>query len=76
MNFSSHSRLTAIITTIQLPTIAVRALAARLRNFEASLIIVGDKKGPSCFDVSGSLFLSLQQQLESPFDLARHWTRL
>lgn len=72
--------LCTVITTIQLPTGAVRSLAARLGDQEASLIIIGDKKGPPAYDLSGVDFFSLQRQLESRFGLARalpvgHYTR-
>jgi hypothetical protein len=72
--------LVAVITTIQSPTPAVRALAERLVAERAQLIIIGDKKGPSSYDIAGVSFLSLADQLESRFDLARklpvgHYTR-
>ncbi len=74
------NQLCTVITTIQSPTPAVRALAERLGDGDSSLIIIGDKKGPPTYDVSGVVFMSLQQQLECPFDLARkgpigHYTR-
>ena len=76
----SLSRFFNVITTIQPPTLAVTALAERLRSLEAPLIIIGDKKGPSNFDLPGSQFFSLARQLESPFELAKrlpvgHYTR-
>ena len=72
--------LAAIITTIQEPTPAVRALAARLRPLDAPLLIIGDKKGPRRFELQGTRFLDLDAQLASPFELARqlpvgHYTR-
>jgi hypothetical protein len=65
------TRLHTVITTIQLPTPAVRALAVRLKPLSAPMIIIGDKKGPPSFDMEGAVFLGLQQQLESPYELAR-----
>jgi hypothetical protein len=74
------TRLHSVITTIQLPTDAVAALVDRLRPIPAPLLIVGDRKGPPTYDLPGTLFMSLQTQLESPFELARklpvgHYTR-
>lgn len=62
--------LVAVITTIQSPTLAVRRLVARLGGEDAS-IIIGDRKGPSSYDLAGTEFFSLHRQLESRFDLAR-----
>ena len=61
----------SVITTIQPPTPAMRTLAAKLRETESLLVVVGDKKGPSAYKLDGVSFLSLQGQLESPFELAR-----
>jgi hypothetical protein len=74
------NRLHAVITTIQLPTRAVAELAARLASISAPLVIVGDRKGPPSYELPGTRFLSLQDQLDSPFELARllpvgHYTR-
>jgi hypothetical protein len=37
----------------------------------ADLIVVGDKKGPPDYDLEGARFLSLADQLDSDFELAR-----
>lgn len=63
--------LAAIITTIQPPTAAIESLVARLLPIGAELIVAGDKKGPAQFDLKGVQFLSLQDQLDSPYELAR-----
>lgn len=75
----NHS-FVAIITTIQPPTTAVETLLARLRPLGAPLIVAGDKKGPASFEAEGAVFLDLDAQLASPFELARlgpvgHYTR-
>lgn len=77
---SAVSRLTAVITTIQPPTPAVEVLLSRLRPLAASLIAIGDRKGPAAFSADGAIFLDLQAQLASPYELARlgpvgHYTR-
>jgi len=63
--------LRSVITTIQEPTAAVRALAAALGHEPDALIVVGDRKGPARFELPGCAFLDLEQQLELPFALAR-----
>ncbi len=64
--------LAAVVTTIQEPTAAVRALNEKLSNAEGVLIIAGDRKGPSAWDVPKSQFLSLADQLTLGFALAQH----
>src|SRR4030095_2662661 len=64
-------RLSGVITTIQQPTESVRALAHQLAALNANLIIIGDKKGPADYVLEASRFLSLADQLNSDFDLAR-----
>ena len=61
---------TCVITTIQPPTPSLRALHARLPQ-DMDLVVVGDKKGPPAFDLPNTTFLSLDDQLNSPFTLAR-----
>ena len=69
-----------VITTIQQPTPSVRELARRLGECSAHLVIAGDSKGPHSFPLSEVerfsasnqlSFLSLEDQLASPFELSR-----
>lgn len=60
-----------VITTIQRPTPAVLALAARLRHSQSPLIAIGDRKGPTDYPLEGARFLSLAAQLDLPYRLAR-----
>ena len=62
--------LFTIITTIQLPTPAVREMA-RVAAPHGPLVIVGDSKGPASYDLAGVRFLSLDAQRASPFEIAR-----
>ncbi len=62
---------TCVITTIQEPTPSVLRLAARLEESGASLIVIGDKKGPARFDGVGGRFVPLAEQTALPFTLAR-----
>src|SRR3989338_8166707 len=63
--------LHSVITTIQEPTRATRSLASQLNANGYGMIIVGDQKGPEIYDLGGVMFLSLQDQFESRFDIAR-----
>ena len=58
-----------IVTTIAPPTDCVRALVAR--GGAARTIIIGDKKGPDGYDLPGTEFYSLADQLVLPYTLAR-----
>jgi len=62
----------AVVTTIQEPTDCMRRLATALRGADAPLLVMGDRKGPQSFDVEGAELLTLDDQLASPFELARH----
>ena len=70
----------AVITTIQPPTSAVDTLLSRLRPLGAQLLVAGDRKGPASFEADGAVFLDIDAQMASPFELARlgpvgHYTR-
>lgn len=67
MNCSPFS----VITTIQEPTASVQLLAALFPKDDSRLIVVGDRKGPPAYDLEGTQFLSLADQVGSEFDLAR-----
>jgi len=70
--------LYAVITTIQEPTTSVKKLAKHLGG-DGQLVIVGDTKGPTAFNLTDVVgfserqlkFLSIEDQLESNFDLAK-----
>lgn len=72
--------LFSVVTTIQEPTQAIRQLNATLGNFQGKLLVIGDQKGPARFDLEGSEFLSLNEQLALDLKLAHklptgHYTR-
>lgn len=80
MQMPEAHRLIVVVTTIQAPTPAMHAWSARLREIAAPLVVAGDRKGPVAFDLPGSRFLSLADQLALPYALARlgpvgHYTR-
>jgi hypothetical protein len=62
--------LTAIITTIQEPTPSVQGLVEALSRVNGTLLVIGDKKGPSKFSAPCSEFFSLPDQLTLPYKLA------
>jgi hypothetical protein len=61
----------AVVTTIQAPTEAMRTLARFVREQGGRLVMVGDKKGPLAYPVSGVELITLEEQLKMPADLAR-----
>jgi hypothetical protein len=46
-------------------------LGGKLAAAGAKLIVVGDRKGPAQFNVPGAHLLTLHDQIQSPFELAR-----
>jgi hypothetical protein len=72
--------LSCVITTIQEPTPSVRLLAAACEKIAARIIIIGDQKGPSRYDLESADLYSLSTQERLDFRLARllpvnHYTR-
>jgi STELLO glycosyltransferases len=61
--------LIAVITTIQAPTDSVRALASRLAEVGATALIVGDAKGPKCYDLPSTELIGIDEQRALPFTL-------
>jgi len=62
------------------PTASVRALCRSLRPLNASVLIVGDRKGPHEYPLAGAELLTLERQLTLPLRLPRllplnHYTR-
>jgi hypothetical protein len=68
---STDAALAAVITTIQEPTPAVRALGQRLQAAGAKMFVAGDRKGPARFELPGTRFLDLEAQKQSRFQLGR-----
>jgi hypothetical protein len=63
--------LYSVITTIQPPTASVRTLCRALRPLNASVLIVGDRKGPHEYPLAGTELLTLERQLSLPLRLSR-----
>jgi hypothetical protein len=73
-------KLVCVITTIQSPTACVRKLAKRMYAADASLIVMGDKKGPVSFSLRYADFYSWDDQLKLPYEItsllpAGHYVR-
>ena len=62
--------LSVVITTIQTPTDSVRSLASRLEGSGATILIVGDRKGPSSYDLAGCRLVTIEAQEKLPLTLA------
>lgn len=80
VSWSAMGDFSAVVTSIQAPTASMAALAKALRRHQAPLLVVGDEKGPTDFDLPGAELISLQQQRVLPFRLAtvlptRHYAR-
>lgn len=65
-----NKNFVAVVTTIQPPTACIKKLADCLREHDGLLIVVGDRKGPSAFDLPGADFLSLAMQKALEYSLA------
>ncbi|MBD3377156.1 DUF288 domain-containing protein [candidate division KSB1 bacterium] len=76
------NNLAIVLTTIQPPTDSVVQLYTRLKDFsDISFYVIGDKKGPSEYNLESHEcsrharikvdFKALNEQLESPFELAQ-----
>lgn len=75
-----NKTLVGVITTIQNPTESVCQMLSRLGEIKATLIVIGDQKGPTLFDLEGVEFLPLKEQLALDLKLAQklptgHYTR-
>ena len=64
--------LAFVITSIQDPTVGVRAIAAHALESGALLLVVGDKKSPEPWNCPGAQFLSYEDQLSLDFALGQH----
>jgi hypothetical protein len=60
-----------VVTTIQEPTACMNVLAAYARSHGLQWIVIGDRKGPSQFSLPPAELVSIEQQKELPFKLAR-----
>ena len=66
---STNEKLFTVITTIFPPGPCMEKLGRRLRAIPSPVVVVGDKKGPSSFDLEGATFLSLADQKDLGFTI-------
>jgi hypothetical protein len=64
------SKTVCVMTTIQPPTPSVQTLHARLTQHDIPMIVVGDTKGPTSFDLPNTRFIPLEEQQRLDFKLA------
>lgn len=64
----SHANRSLVVTTINHPTNALKALAARFPDWQ--LVVVGDNKTPTDWSLGNSRFMSMDDQSRLPFALA------
>ena len=60
-----------VITTIQEPTPSLHRLSELYREYNSRIIVIGDQKGPSRFELEGADFFPLNVQEKLDFSLAR-----
>lgn len=66
----SPAKLICVLTTIQQPTISVERLVDAIERAGASLVVIGDRKGPASFECIAAGFLSIEQQRGLSFRIA------
>jgi len=62
---------TAVVTSIQSPTVSLRALAHAASHAGMGLVVIGDRKSPSQFALEGARFWPIAEQQRLDFDLVR-----
>jgi hypothetical protein len=60
-----------VVTTVQPPTACMQTLALRAREHELHWLVIGDRKGPAAFSLPPAELVTLAEQRELPFRLAR-----
>lgn len=73
-------RYAIVVTTINSPTEALRAVAGGAPRIRADVIIIGDEKSPAGFALPGAHYLDIAQQRATPYRYAqiaptRHYAR-
>jgi hypothetical protein len=64
-------KLYVVITTVFDVTTCIRKLAKKIESYAGCLLVVGDSKGPLSYDLEGSVFLTLKEQIDMPFEMAK-----
>jgi len=66
---NSRAGLACVLTTIQQPTASVRRLAQAVGREGATLIVIGDRKGPASYECPATEFLPIAQQQSLGFEI-------
>lgn len=66
----SSEKLVVVMTTIQPPTACMKTLEGHLEQIDATLVVVGDKKGPSEYPLANTTFFSIEHQMELDWETA------
>lgn len=67
---TSHA-IAVVVTSIQSPTKSMRTLSSALMASRSTLLVVGDDRGPTEFDLPQAELIALPDQMTLPFTLAR-----
>lgn len=67
----SASNTAIVVTTIQEPTGCMHELARVAQEHELEWIVIGDRKGPKRFSLAPAQLISIDEQANLPFKLAR-----
>ena len=62
-------RHSAVVTTIQKPTASLQSFCKAISDLGGELIVVGDEKSPTEFELDRCLYLSLEKQKELDFEI-------
>ena len=68
---SRSSKTALVVTSISSPTGAMQQLAQGSVSNGYNFICIGDKKSPDVYELPNCRFISLREQLESDFELAK-----
>jgi len=60
-----------VITSIQSPNSTLKTIAEKSNQFDTTMVVIGDRKSPSTFELDQCRFLSVDQQLALPFAYAK-----
>ena len=64
-------RIFGVVTTVQAPTECMVRLAKAWPGEKGSLLVAGDRKGPFSYPLEGARLVTIEDQLQLPYELAR-----
>ena len=63
--------LSAVVTTVQAPTLYLKRLAAKVSELGGTTYVIGDLKTPDDFSLNNARFFSLKRQQAMSFRLSK-----